>query len=204
MWIAIEGMDGSGKTTQAALLADRLRMENKVRVWQARVPGTGAVGYRVREILSDPSKDITPYTEELLIAAAHHEFSTEAVRRLARGEWVVSDRSWMSAPVYSTGGKLNPDLWTLLYGLAPLARVPDLTIVLDLEAADARARATRASRVGGIEVYDAKPVDFYERIRQGYRAMGAKDGVELLSVGGAPVAEVSEAIWRVLSFHVCP
>lgn len=197
-WIAIEGMDGSGKTTQAALLADRLRMAG-IRVWSARVPGGCAVGSAVRELLA--TRTLQPYTEELLIAAAHYEFAVEACRHLALGEWVVSDRATLSARVYSTYGKLNPDLYMMIYTLGRIARSPDLTIVLDLEAESARRRATELGRRAAVSKYDLKPIEFYERIRRHYREAAKNEAVELLHVGDAPVADVTDALWAVLNLQ---
>ena len=100
MFVSLEGPDGVGKTTQAALLAERLRATG-LEVVQCREPGGTGLGERVRTVLLDPEATMGDRAEALLFAAARAEL-TEAViaPALARGAWVVCDRFIDSSLVY--------------------------------------------------------------------------------------------------------
>lgn len=100
MFVSLEGPDGVGKTTQAALLAERLRATG-LEVVQCREPGGTGLGERVRAVLLDPEATMGDRAEALLFAAARAEL-TEAViaPALARGAWVVCDRFIDSSLVY--------------------------------------------------------------------------------------------------------
>ena len=100
MFVSLEGPDGVGKTTQAALLAERLRAAG-LEVVQCREPGGTGLGERVRAVLLDPQVTMGDRAEALLFAAARAEITQEVIApALERGAWVVCDRFIDSSLVY--------------------------------------------------------------------------------------------------------
>jgi dTMP kinase len=145
--IVLEGGDGVGKTTQLPLLADALRARGVV-VQTIREPGQTQIGTRVRELLLDPSSQISPAAEALLFLAARAQVVAEVVRpALARGEWVVADRFFVSTYAYQIAGHGLDDARVRdANALATGGLMPDLTLLLTLspEASAAR-RLTRGA-----------------------------------------------------------
>ena len=139
LFVSFEGIDRSGKTTQARLLCEALG-DSAVYV---REPGGTLVGERVRELLKDPGADIGGEAEALLFAAARAELVTRIIRpALARGRVVVSDRYLDSSLAYQGSARgLGTEEVARLNRWATGGLVPDLTILLWLspEAADERA-----------------------------------------------------------------
>ena len=157
-YIALEGFDGSGKTTQAAMLAARLGAV------LTREPGGTPLGASLRELLlhAAPEHAPAPRTEALLFAAdrAQH-IATVVVPALEAGRDVVTDRSYGSTLAYQGYGRGLPldEMWTLIRyasgrppgASAELADVvlPDVVVVLDVPLADADRRVHRLDRVEG-------------------------------------------------------
>ncbi|MGN6380576.1 MAG: dTMP kinase [Gaiellales bacterium] len=140
-FISLEGLDGTGKTTQASLLADALRERGRD-VVSVREPGGTAVGERVREILLDPSSHIAPWAEALLYAAARAQLVSEVIRpALERGAVVVADRFVDSSLAYQGVARgLGVELVRAVNEAATGGLYPDCTLLLELpwDAAAAR------------------------------------------------------------------
>lgn len=142
MFITLEGIDGSGKSTQARLLADALRADGRD-VVLTREPGGSDGAEAIRELLltGDPDR-WSPETEALLFTAARRDHVERTIRpALARGAWVISDRFADSTRVYQ--GATRGDLRRLVDVLhaAAIAMEPDRTFIIDMEPQDALARA---------------------------------------------------------------
>lgn len=181
LFITLEGGDGSGKTTQADLI-DAWLVNHHRTVVRTREPGGTPFGNEVREIVLHSRGDISPRAEALLYAAdrAHH-ISTKVRPALERGEVVIQDRYLDSSVAYQGAGRVldateirNLSLW------AAEGLLPDLTILLDLDADSARSRLdvsrTRYDRL------EAEKAEFHERVRQAYLGLAAAEPDRFLVV----------------------
>lgn len=165
MFVTFEGVDGSGKSTQAALLADYLRVLGR-EVVTTREPGGTPLGERIRELLLD-GDDMTPWAEAALFAAARAELAERVIRpALARGADVVCDRYLDSSLVYQgiARGLGVERVLELNVGVTDL--VPDRTVVIVVDAETAAAR-------------NAEHADRIEREPDGFRAAVAAGYAEL-------------------------
>ncbi len=168
LFVTLEGIDRSGKTTQARLLCEALGD----RALAVREPGGTVVGERVRELLKDRSVFVYGRAEALLFAAARAELVFEVIKpALDDGKIVVSDRFLDSSLAYQGGARG--------LGVAEVARVnefatagirPDVTVLLDLTPAAAAARA-------GVEVdrFEEEGAALQERVRAAYDELAARE-----------------------------
>jgi dTMP kinase len=170
LFIVFEGPEGSGKSTQAKLLAASLR-NNDRRVVLTREPGGTQLGERLRAMLLDPQIDpISPLAEALLYTAARAEHVERVIRpALAAGETVVCDRYFDSTMAYQGGGR-GLDLAQLksvqLFATGGLE--PDLRILLDLPVEIGLAR--RYADAETVNRLDGESVAFHQRVRDAYLA----------------------------------
>jgi dTMP kinase len=194
VFITLEGGDGSGKTTQAERLQDWLAGAGRT-VLRTREPGGTDVGVEIREIVLHHRGDITPRAEALLYAAdrAHH-VATVVRPALQRGDVVIQDRYIDSSVAYQGAGRvLDPDSVRGLSEWATEGLRPDLTILLDLDAATARGRLDEArTRYDRLE---AEASEFHDRVRAAYLELAAAEPERFLVVdAGRPVDEIVGAI----------
>ena len=147
LFITFEGIDRSGKTTQAGLLVDALGDA----ALGVREPGGTPAGERLREVLKDPLVALAPETEALLFAAARSELVANVVLpALDAGKVVVSDRFLDSSLAYQGGARgLGIDDVERVNQFATRGLKPDLTFLLDLSPADAAARKGESDRFEG-------------------------------------------------------
>jgi dTMP kinase len=144
LFVTFEGIDRSGKTTQARMLCERLGDA----ALGVREPGGTEVGERVRDLLKDPAVELTPEAEALLFAAARAELVARVIRpALDSGTVVVSDRFLDSSLAYQGAARgLGVEEVQAINRFATGGLTPDLTILLWLEPADAAARAGESDR----------------------------------------------------------
>jgi len=192
VWIALEGGEGSGKSTQARRLADALDAV------LTREPGGTPVGARIREVLLDPSVDaLDARAEALLMAADRAEHVRTVVRpALKAGRDVVSDRSAWSSLAYQGYGR-GLDLGELrrLSDWAMRGRWPDLAVLIRVPAEIAAERLARAGRRA--DRLEAAGAVFHQRVREGFEALAAGEPDQWAVVDG--VGTEDEIAVRVLA-----
>jgi dTMP kinase len=174
LWITFEGGDGSGKTTQAALLEEWLKAQGRT-VVRTREPGGTEVGNLVRDIVLHHRGDIAPRAEALLYAAdrAHH-VATLVRPALARGEVVIQDRYLDSSVAYQGAGRvLDADEVRDLSLWAADGALPDLTVLLDIDPDAARARLDADDKP--FDRLEAEKAEFHGRVREAYLALAAAE-----------------------------
>ncbi len=186
-YLAFEGGEGSGKSTQARILAGRIDAV------LTREPGATELGIQLRKLLLDPGgAPVDPRTETLLMAADRAQHLAEVVRpALAEGRHVVSDRSVYSSLAYQGGGRgLGVEEVRALNRWALDDTWPDLVVLLDLDVAEARARLER-----GLDRLEQEDLDFHERIGDTYRELAKDEGWIVVSAVG-DVDSVAAEVWR--------
>ena len=170
MFITLEGIDGSGKSTQARLLAETLRAEGR-EVVLTREPGGSDGAEAIRALLVEGATDRwSPETELLLFNAARRDHLERTIRpALDRGEWVVCDRFADSSRVYqgATRGDLR-GLVDALHGLV-IRREPDRTVVIDMDPEVALSRGL--ARGGSEDRFEGFGLPFQHALRDGFLAL---------------------------------
>ena len=200
VFITFEGSEGCGKSTQVLRLATRLEQAG-VRVLITREPGGTAIGEKIRDLLqfAPESFAMTPETELLLFEASRSQLVRETIRpALAQGTAVISDRFFDSTTVYQgVARKLEPEIVATLNDFAVGPDRPDLTIILDVDVATARARMQRRVRpVAAVDRMEQEPIEFYERVCEAYRELATREPDRFFLIDGAkPPDEIEEQIW---------
>lgn len=202
IFITFEGGDGSGKSTQIALLAARLR-ERGFEVRTFREPGgvePGDAGERIREILLGPvHTDLDPRAELMLFEASRAQLTATHYRpAIEAGAIVLADRHADSSTAYQGYARQVIPVAEVIAAnrIATGGLTPDLTLFLDADAAAAHARAT----VGGADRLESEGVDFQQRVREGFLAIAAAESDRVRVIHADTVDEVAAAIWT----HVEP
>ena len=175
-WIAFEGGEGTGKSTQAARLASALDAV------LTREPGGTAVGARVRDVLLDPSvAGMDPRAEALLMAADRAQHVAEVVRpALAAGRSVVSDRSAYSSLAYQGYGRgLGVESIRSLCGWATAELWPDVVILLDVPAGVADDR-----RKDPPDRMESSGDAFFSSVAEGFRSLAADEPARWIVIDG--------------------
>jgi dTMP kinase len=197
MFITFEGSDGSGKSTQITLLSFYLRQEGH-KVLTTREPGGTTIGEQVRNCLHDvQNKSMTAAAEVLLYSASRAQLVEEIIRpALSSNHIVLSDRysdSTLAYQGYGRGLDLN-DL-TRLTRFATGGLKPDLTFLFDVDIEDGLSR--RSS--GGVEMnrMDLQTVDFYRRVRDGYRELAGANPQRWITIdANRPVDAIQNDLRR--------
>ena len=200
-FIALEGGEGTGKSTQAARLADALRRTGKV-VEITREPGGTPQAEAIRQLLlHPPGEGWTPEAEALLFAAARADHVARLIRpALAKGIWVISDRFVDSSRAYQGGaGGLGDDAICALHEFGSAGMRPDCTILLEVDDATREARLTardgdESDAIGG------RSADYHAGVAASFRRLAVEDpdGFRVVSGNGSP-EEVHARVMDALS-----
>jgi dTMP kinase len=191
-FITFEGGEGSGKSTQVGLLAERLRASGLETVI-TREPGGTPLGESIRALVLDNAPD--PATELLLFAAARAEHVARVIRpALAHGTWVVCDRFIDSTRVYQgLLGGVPRDLIDVIETRSVAPTYPDLTIVLDLPP---ETGLQRAAARGALSRFDAESADYHRRLQDGFRAIALAEPDRCLVIDAdRPADFIAADVW---------
>ncbi|WP_371497957.1 dTMP kinase [Kitasatospora sp. NBC_00374] len=181
-FIALEGGDGAGKSTQSQALAEWIRSKGH-EVVLTREPGGSPIGQRLRALVLDVGNTGLSHRAEALIYAADRAEHVENVIRpaLARGAVVITDRYMDSSIAYQGAGRdLAATEVARISRWATGGLVPDLTVVLDVDPGAARERFTEA-----LDRLESEPTEFHQRVRAGFLALAAADPSRYLVVDGS-------------------
>jgi dTMP kinase len=201
LFITFEGGDGSGKSTQMRLLAEKLRGEGR-EVVETVEPGGTRIGGQIRRILLDSANQDLRATPELLLYFASRAQNVEELilPGLQRGSIVLSDRFTDSSMAYQGYGRgLGAEAVIALDRVACRGLVPDLTLLIDidLETSLARARERQLSRTE--TRMDEQAAEFHAKVRDAYLAMAAREPQRFRMIDGrADVPTVAAAVWEVV------
>jgi dTMP kinase len=174
IFISFEGIEGTGKSTQAKLLQQSL-VGLGYEVILTEEPGGTLISLRIREILlSVDHTNMKPLTELLLYNAARSQHIEEVILpALNRGAVVITDRFTDSTFAYQGYGRgIDPDLLEAIDKIATNGLRPDITMLLDLDVETGLKRNRRINKTDRLELED---VEFHERVRKGYHELAAKE-----------------------------
>ncbi|MGE9295060.1 MAG: dTMP kinase [Puniceicoccales bacterium] len=199
--ITFEGSEGSGKSTQIGLLAERLEQQG----WEVivtREPGGTPIGEEIRHLLkyADAGQNMCPETELLLFAASRAQLVREVIApALADGKVILCDRFLDSTTVYQgVARKLSQDPVQVVNQLAVGTTMPDLTVIIDVPAEIGLQRARR--RVTDLpDRMEKENIEFYQRVRNGYLLLAQQMPDRFYVVdGSSKIDQVNEQIWTEL------
>jgi len=199
-FITFEGSEGSGKSTQADRLAARFQRCG-VHYILTREPGGTPIGESIRDLLqfAPHNSNMTPETELLLFEASRSQLVREVIEpALERGSCVIADRFFDSTTVYQGAArKLDREMIDRLNTFAVGDCVPDITFVLDVDAATAQSRMRHEPRKA--DRMEQQPAEFYERVREGYRELAAREPKRVVLIDGSGAFdEIENEIWKTL------
>lgn len=193
--ISLEGIDGSGKSTQLDLLSDTLRRSGRNPLI-LREPGGTTLGERVREILLDGSVQRGAIAELLLFCSARAELVQRVILpALSKGRVVILDRFIDSTRAYQGYGLgLDKDIIEDVLRIATGGLTPGLTILLDIEAEAGLRRAADASN-GTSDAIESRELAFMERVRRGYLTLAEREPERFLTIPATrPRGEIAQLI----------
>ena len=199
-FITFEGSEGSGKSTQADRLAAHLQRCGVPHVL-TREPGGTPIGESVRDLLqfAPHNSNMTPETELLLFEASRSQLVREVIKpSLERGMCVIADRFSDSTTVYQGAARqLDREMIERVNAFAVADCVPDITFVLDVDAATAESRMSEPRKADRMEQQAA---EFYERVREGYRELAASERKRIVMIDGSgDLDAIEKQIWETLS-----
>lgn len=194
LFITFEGGDGSGKSTQAGLLAQWLTEQGRT-VVRTREPGGSEVGVEIRNLVLHHRGHIDPRSEALLYAADRAQHIATVVRpALERGDVVIQDRYFDSSVAYQGAGRVldakeirDLSLW------ATESLLPDVTVLLDLDENVARTRLDAADKP--FDRLENEKAEFHSRVRAGFLALANAEPKRFLVLDATqPIDELAQAI----------
>jgi dTMP kinase len=199
-FITFEGLDGSGKSTQMRVLAQRLRAAGHD-VFESAEPGGTPIGSQIRRILLDKRNlDLCPIAEMLLMFAARAQNVEQWILpALGQGKIVLSDRFTDSTLAYQGAARgLGSEMVLDVDRIACRGLVPDLTICIDIDPVVSLSRAhSRNQKQEGIETrLDEQDLEFYRKVREGYRQIASEEPARVRLIDGSGSLEaIAKDIW---------
>jgi dTMP kinase len=206
-FITFEGIDGSGKTSQMRILAERLRRQGR-EVFEAVEPGGTPVGAQIRRILLDSANQNLHPTAELLLYFASRAQNVEQciLPALSEGKIVLCDRFTDSTLAYQGYARgLGEETVLTLDRIASHGLSPDLTLLVDvdLETGLARAQMRNAGAAGSETRMDDQSIEFHRKVRAAYLDLAKKHAVRFRLIDGRGTPEsVAERVWESVAAYV--
>ena len=191
--LTFEGIDGSGKSTQARRLNEHLQ-EHGHETLLVREPGGTELSEEVRSVLLKPSLNVHPMAELLLFSAARTQLVTERIRpALEAGRIVICDRFYDSTTAYQGAGRdvADPEWLQSFHHRVTDGLVPDRTYLVDLDPATARARRTEADAAG--DRMEAEDEAFYRRVAAAYDTLADEHPARIHRLDGRRSIEALHA-----------
>ena len=207
LFLTFEGMDGSGKTTQMRRLVERLRATGR-EVLESAEPGGTRIGIEIRRILLDAAnQELYPTAEMLLYFACRAQNVDEWILpAMAAGKIVVSDRFTDSTLVYQGCGRgLGLEMVMTLDRIACRGLVPDLTLLIDIDAETslARAHARNATAQHSETRMDEQSIEFHRKVYEAYHALSAREPKRVRLIDGrAGIEAIAEEVWKTVEPYV--
>jgi dTMP kinase len=206
-FITFEGGEGSGKSTHAATLAQRLKSLG-LKVVLTREPGGSTGAEIIRHILlSGITKPLGAETEAILFAAARDDHVRNTILpALKAGHWVICDRFIDSTRVYQGAlGNVDQRLIRSLERVTVGPAVPELTFILDVPVRVGLARAKSRRGKGAADRFEAESNEFHKKLREAYRALAIDEPKRCIVIDGrAPREIVADRIWSVVQERLHP
>ncbi len=206
-FITFEGGEGTGKSTHAALLAQRLKSAG-IESLLTREPGGSPGAEAIRHvILSGAAKPLGAEAETILFASARDDHVRTTIRpALERGIWVLCDRFADSTRVYQ--GIVGEVDLRLIEGLERITvgeTKPDLTLILDVPAEVGMARALKRRGDAAADRFESEALEFHQKLRAAYRALAAEESDRCVLIDVTlPREEVAEKIWQIVESRLRP
>jgi dTMP kinase len=206
-FITFEGGEGSGKSTQAGILANRLARAGR-QVLATREPGGSPAAEEIREaLLSGKIWQFGPFAEALLFSVARGDHVENTIREaLLDGKWVVCDRFLDSTRAYqgATAG-VPKSLINALERLTVGGLLPDITFVLDIHAEEGLQRAAERRGGGTPDRFESQELMLHERVRRAFLDIAEEEPDRCIVIDASqPEAMVAEDVWEVVLQRLSP
>jgi len=206
-FITFEGGEGTGKSTQAAMLAERLKTFG-LGVVLTREPGGSPGAEAIRHvILSGAAQPLGSHAEAILFAAARDDHVQQLIRpALEEGRWVVCDRFADSTRVYQGAlGNVDSRVIRSLERIAVGDTKPDITFILDVPIEVGLKRASTRRGRGMVDRFEAETLEFHNKLRDAYRELAEREPDRCVLIDASAHAEaVGDAIWAVVNGRLAP
>ncbi len=190
-FIAFEGIDRSGKSTQAKLLCESLKRKG-VPVILTHEPGATHVGEKIREIILDTTMEIDPLAETFLFEADRIQHVKRMIKpAIESGTWVISDRFFYSTMAYQHGGKgVDKNLIETLNSIATDGIEPDIVFLIDISPSTAMRRKGKPDRM------EMEGIKFLNNVRNAYLEIAKHEKNFIVIDGEKEIEEIQELIWK--------
>lgn len=199
MFITFEGLDFSGKSTQATLLVEALKKRHAL-VHFIREPGGTAISERIRALLLDTLHgEMHETTELLLFSASRAQLVAQVIRpSLMRGEVVICDRYCDSTTAYQGYGRgVDLEAIRIINRLATGGTMPDLTFLVDIPIEEIERRKTSAGL--SFDRMESSGRSFYQRVRNGYHQLASAEPQRWVCLDGLrPIDQLQQEVWAVV------
>jgi dTMP kinase len=206
-FITFEGGEGSGKSTQAGILANRLARAGR-KVFATREPGGSPAAEEIREaLLAGQVWQFGPFAEALMFSVARADHVENAIgQALLEGKWVVCDRFLDSTRAYqgATAG-VPRGVINALERLTVGGLMPDITFILDIPSEEGLARAAERRGGGAPDRFESQEIMLHERVRRAFLDIAEEEPERCVVVDASqPEAMVAEDVWEVVLQRLSP